>query len=336
MPKAPVQGPAWRRTHRRLRDSPKEVLEKKWAKEVLAKHDAGEGIEEDEAFSYYDFLNVMLGRKRFKVSLYMYDISDGLAERWSWLLLGHSFRGIWHTGVVVEWPEKSSEFWFGGRLFESEPGTTPFGKPLEIRPLGYTHKLRQEAWSHVAQVLSEEFTKANYDVLTHNCNHFSDKLMLFLRNDHIPEEVRSQPEMVMSTVTARALRPALNQWLGGFDKQDGRATDGSGEEARLLWEAVLPGALISFSQVEGGRPIVGEVRNRGQQACLVCSFDLGGALVARRAPRSLLVEVLRPPPPRYPEEDLPEAERLALDSAELPPPPGASTRSFLEACGWPF
>ncbi|CAE8696242.1 unnamed protein product, partial [Polarella glacialis] len=91
----------------RLVASPQNVLEKQWAAELIRKHQAdGEVLEEDETLNYYDFLNVMLGRKRFKVHLWMYDISDGFAERWSWLLLGQSFKGIWHTGVVVEWPDK--------------------------------------------------------------------------------------------------------------------------------------------------------------------------------------------------------------------------------------
>lgn len=28
------------------------------------------------------------------------------------------------------------EFWYGGRLFMSKPGTTPFGEPLEKRFMG--------------------------------------------------------------------------------------------------------------------------------------------------------------------------------------------------------
>merc|ERR1712187_928806 len=117
----------------------------------------------------------------------------------------------------VEWPEKASEFWFGGSLFESVPGTTPFGQPVETRFLGYTYKLREEVWDHLKRFLAREFSRENYDVLTHNCNHFSEKLSMFLRNDHIPDEVLLQPDMVMSTITARALRPLLNKWLGGFD-----------------------------------------------------------------------------------------------------------------------
>lgn len=240
---------------KRLVASPKDVIEKKWAAEVLQ---TGSDLEDDDVLSYYDFLNVMLGRKRFKVSLWMYDISDGVAEKWSWLLLGHNFKGIWHTGVVVEWPERSSEFWFGGNLFESKPGTTPFGEPLEKRSIGYTYKYRKEVWDHVSRVLAHEFTSANYDVLTHNCNHFSDKLAMFLKNEHIPDEVRFQPDLVMKTLTARALRPLLNRWLGTFGDDAGRSTD-SGEEARKMWEEILPGALVQFSTIEGGRPLVGKV-----------------------------------------------------------------------------
>merc|ERR1719491_742735 len=179
----------------RLVNAPKNVIEKQWAAEVLQKRKDGEGPDEDAELSYYDFLNVMLGRKKYSVELWMYDISDGAAKTWSWMLLGQQFEGIWHTGVVVTWPEKRSEFWFGGALFESEPGTTPFGQPLKKIPLGHTYKIRNEVWHMVARQFASEFTKESYDVLTHNCNHFSDKLAMFLLNDHVPDEVRKQPEM---------------------------------------------------------------------------------------------------------------------------------------------
>merc|ERR1719386_93228 len=108
------------RVCQRLVDSPKETLEKKWAQELLDQHDRGEALEdEEEVFSYYDYLNVMLGRKRFKVSIWMYDISNGKAKALSRVLLGHYFEGIWHTGVVVEWPGNVSEIWYGGRVFAS-------------------------------------------------------------------------------------------------------------------------------------------------------------------------------------------------------------------------
>ncbi|CAJ1361599.1 unnamed protein product [Effrenium voratum] len=276
----------------RLVSSPQGVLEKQWAGELL-QHAAGEEVlEEDEVLSYCDFLNVMFGRKRYKVYLWMYDISDGFAARWSWLLLGQSFKGIWHTGVVVEWPDRSSEFWFGGKVFESKPGTTPFGEPMEKRFLGHTYKKRTETWEFLTRHCASEFTRENYDVLTHNCNHFSEKLSMFLRNEHIPDEVLKQPDMVMQTITARALRPVLNRWLGGFDAQEGRATDG-GEAAQRVWESISPKSIIEFVQ-ENGRPLLGEVTDVQADFCEVDCLDLlQQAKVPSTVPRSSVTQMLR-------------------------------------------
>ena len=67
--------------------------------------------------------------------LRMYDITDGRAHSWLWLL-GPQFRAFWHTGVMVEFAEKPSEFWYGGKVFCSTPCTTPFGQPIEKRFMG--------------------------------------------------------------------------------------------------------------------------------------------------------------------------------------------------------
>lgn len=294
----------------RLVASPKPVIEKQWAAEVLEKRKAGEGPDEDAELSYYDFLNVMLGRKKFTVELWMYDISDGAAKNWSWLLLGQSFEGIWHTGVVITWPEKRSEFWYGGALFESEPGTTPFGEPIKKIKIGHTYKHRTEVWNIVARQYARDFTKDSYDVLTHNCNHFSDKLAMFLLNDHIPTEVRKQPEMVMDTFTAKALRPLLNRWLGGFEAKDGRATDG-GEAERQMWQEVLPGAIIVFSKEEGGRPLVGQVTDVLPEDCTVLCLDFWlGQAVELDLPRELVMQVIQKAPAgtMMPKHELPSQD----------------------------
>jgi hypothetical protein len=279
----------------RLVATDKNVIEKQWAQEVLKKHKAGElEHEDDHDLSYFDFLNVMLGRKKFKVELYMYDISDGIAERWSSMVLGKHFDAIWHTGLVVHWPEKSSEFWFGGSLFESEPGSTPFGVPMRKQQLGYTYKLHDEVWSIVARKFAHEFTKDSYDVLTHNCNNFSDKLNMFLMNEHIPEEVRLQPELAMNTVTGTVLRPVLNRWLGTMGDDKSRGKTDSGQEALEMWKSVQQGSLIEFSKDEGGRPQVGEVIRRYEEDCTVLSLDFWkGEGVDYDVPRDRVAKVLR-------------------------------------------
>merc|ERR1740121_1355006 len=155
-----------------------------------------------------------------------YDLTAGRAWWLSPLVFcGQHEGGIWHTGVVVH----GKEYWFGGSIFESDPGSTPFGEPTEIVELpARTMRTRGDLWSFIRQELSKEYTHSAYDVLTHNCNHFSDAVCQFLINQHIPDDVLKQPERVMTTCTARLLRPVLNQMLGGF-QHEGFSTPGDGQ-----------------------------------------------------------------------------------------------------------
>lgn len=284
----------------RLVKSQEVTMEQKWADEVLQQHSSGANVlEEDEVLNYSDFLNVMLGRKRFKVHLWMYDISNGAAERWSWLVLGQEFKGFWHTGLVVDWPGGGSEIWFGGKVFVSPPGTTPFGQPVEKRFLGHTYKNKTDAISYMSQHLCPEFKKETYDVMTRNCNHFSDKLSMHLLNEHLPDEILQQPKMIMQSTAVQALKPLLNRWLGGFGTQDGHAEgDGHGSqfgcEAETLRLANLgPCALIEFTTHEGGRLQIGRVEEILQGVCVVTSLDFWrGCDVERMVPKSRIAKVL--------------------------------------------
>ena len=65
---------------------------------------------------------------------YSYGVWEQFADQASIILGKKQFCCL--PGVVVTWPDKRSEFWFGGALFESEPGTTPFGEPLKKIKLG--------------------------------------------------------------------------------------------------------------------------------------------------------------------------------------------------------
>ena len=93
-----------------------------------------------------------------KVQLYVYDLSNGLARQLSPMLLHKqvcstaysstllSLRGqvrnflqvylqidgIWHTAIVVG----GLEYYYGGGVNQSKPGSTPFGRPLEVIDLG--------------------------------------------------------------------------------------------------------------------------------------------------------------------------------------------------------
>jgi len=117
----------------------------------------------------------------------------------------------------------------------------------------------------------DKFTKANYDVKTHNCNHFSDSLSMHLRNEHIPEEIVRQSEMILETPAAKVLQPLLNRWLGGFDVKDGQSPSTSCEREQLDSLGVL--AVVEFSKEEGGRASVGRVEDMQNGFCTVTALD---------------------------------------------------------------
>eukprot|EP00439_Symbiodinium_sp_Y106_P006252 s9832_g1.t1 len=233
---------------------PDQVMEKYWAQDILRRQAQGQlALEEDEELTYHDFLSVMLGRRRQKVYLLMYDITDGRAHSWLWLL-GPQFRAFWHTGVMVEFVEKPAEFWYGGKVFCSTPCTTPFGQPIERRFMGYTYKSREEVIHHIGIDLAHEFHKNAYDALTHNCNHFSDKLMMYLTNEHLPEEILKQPELVLNSPAVQLARPFLNRWLGEFHAKGEVASE---HPMELIQADLGPSALVSFSRREGGLGLIG-------------------------------------------------------------------------------
>lgn len=61
------------------------------------------------------------------VTLYVYDLSMGLANMYSRLFVGQHFEGIWHTGIVVF----GTEYFYGGGVCAMPPGTTPYGTPVK-------------------------------------------------------------------------------------------------------------------------------------------------------------------------------------------------------------
>ncbi|CAE7383766.1 desi1 [Symbiodinium natans] len=128
-------------------------------------------------------------RDAVEVYLYMYDISDGLAGRWT------RFKGIWHTGVVVRWPTKfpseGTQYWQGKEIYVSWAEFAGYTNPAEKRFLGYTSR----SCAGTLDFVNRQRRKSmHYHLLYHNCNHFSDALAMFLLNKHIPKDVLGQPQ----------------------------------------------------------------------------------------------------------------------------------------------
>ncbi|CAJ1351432.1 unnamed protein product [Effrenium voratum] len=157
-----------------------------------------------------DFLALCLGRQEWPVVLHLYDLSRGLASMLSPLLLHQSLEGVWHTGIVVY----GKEYYFGGDIFYDTPANTGFGVPRLVIPLGTTLRQRDELHAFIVDELKPIFNREAYDAARNNCNHFTDRVSLYLVGRHIPEEVLDQPQLLLDTALGRALRPAINRILG--------------------------------------------------------------------------------------------------------------------------
>ena len=71
-----------------------------------------------------------------KITLNVYDLSNGLAKQVSMALLGKQIEGVWHTGIVIH----GKEYYFGSGICADPVGSTPFGKPVKTLDLGTTDK----------------------------------------------------------------------------------------------------------------------------------------------------------------------------------------------------
>lgn len=92
---------------------------------------------------------------------------------------------------------------------------------LKCVHLGYTLMTVDEIVEYQNQTqigasLCEKFTKETYDVLTRNCNHYSNELAQVLCGNSIPDVITSQPMVIMDAPRMKVLVPLLNKWLGGF------------------------------------------------------------------------------------------------------------------------
>lgn len=135
-----------------------------------------------------------------EVYLYMYDVSDGLASKWTCL------KGIWHTGIVVCWPSKfpsaGTQYWLGKEVYVSWAEMTAYHEPVEKRLLGYTSRSCAGTLEFVKR---QQAKPRAYDLL------------------HIPDDVLKQPQ------EALRLYPLLTRLLSRWDMWlRARATAGGG------------------------------------------------------------------------------------------------------------
>eukprot|EP00928_Gymnodinium_smaydae_P078994 TRINITY_DN63026_c0_g1_i1.p1 TRINITY_DN63026_c0_g1~~TRINITY_DN63026_c0_g1_i1.p1 ORF type:complete len:635 (+),score=150.12 TRINITY_DN63026_c0_g1_i1:128-2032(+) len=166
-------------------------------------------IDGEERVTYSEFMAYCLGRRKQEVTLNLYDLSRGVADAASEFVVGEKLEGIWHTGLVVF----GKEYYYGKDTVYDEAGATSFGKPTRTVHLGYTLWRQQELHEYVVSELKPLFHRGTYDVITNNCNHFSDRVAMYLVGRHVPDEVLHQPKFLLQSNFVRVLRPMMNWYL---------------------------------------------------------------------------------------------------------------------------
>ncbi|CAN4115814.1 unnamed protein product [Withania somnifera] len=142
----------------------------------------------------------------YKVTLNVYDLSQGLARQLSTTFLGKAIEGIWHTGVVVY----GHEYYFGGGIQHAPAGMTPYGTPVQVVDLGVTH-VPKDVFEMYLQEISPRYTEETYSLLTHNCNNFSSEVAQFLVGATVPDYILNLPNEVTNSPMGALLMPMIQQ-----------------------------------------------------------------------------------------------------------------------------
>eukprot|EP00767_Chilomastix_cuspidata_P002939 gnl/Chilomastix_cuspidata/3063.p1 GENE.gnl/Chilomastix_cuspidata/3063~~gnl/Chilomastix_cuspidata/3063.p1 ORF type:complete len:462 (-),score=100.92 gnl/Chilomastix_cuspidata/3063:83-1468(-) len=144
------------------------------------------------------------------VTLYIYDLSDGMARTMSGTLLGRQIDAIYHTSVVVF----GLEYFYGGEgITALAPKTTPYGTPIEEIPMGETSMTKSE-WDEYILSISPRFRLEDYHFMRHNCNSFTSEACQRLVGKDIPEKIRNLPDEFMDTPLGKLVAPMIDQLMG--------------------------------------------------------------------------------------------------------------------------
>ena len=130
------------------------------------------------------------------VTLYIYDLSQGMAKGLSQMFLGKQIDAIYHTSIIY----MNKEWFYGGDgITYCEPGTTILGQPMQKKILGSTQITKELFDDYVLMMSQDEFAGSKYRLFEHNCNNFSNALANFLVGEDIPSEITNLPGEVLAT-----------------------------------------------------------------------------------------------------------------------------------------
>ena len=148
-----------------------------------------------------------------RVIVYLYDLTQGFIPELSLLLLGKQINGIWHTGICVF----GYEYYYGGGIQRTSPKKSPYGLPVKEIDFGFTMKSK-ESFEQYLKSINNEFKKENYNLLTHNCNHFTDASLMYLTGKHLPEKILKQHKEILNSPTGQLIKPIIEQVIININK----------------------------------------------------------------------------------------------------------------------
>ncbi|KAG0321396.1 hypothetical protein BGZ97_011475 [Linnemannia gamsii] len=144
-----------------------------------------------------------------RVTLLVYDLSQGMARTMSLGLVGRQIDAIYHTSVVIF----GREFFYGQGIMSAIPGTTPHGQPIERVDMGET-EIPQEVFMEFMDNMRETYTADAYHLLDNNCNNFSNDVCQFLVGKNIPDRITSLPADFLNTPFGQTMRPMIEGMFG--------------------------------------------------------------------------------------------------------------------------
>ena len=89
-----------------------------------------------------------------------------------------------------------------------------FGRPLRKLLLGHTH-VSSDVFMEFLREISPRFTPHTYNLLSHNCNTFTNEASQFLTGSKIPSYIENLPEEFLQTPLGSMLRPMIENMTPG-------------------------------------------------------------------------------------------------------------------------
>lgn len=172
----------------------------------------------------------------YTVQLNLYDLSNGMAKKFSPMFLGKEIEAIWHTGLVIY----GKEYFFGGGICEGSIADTPYGTPIRTLEYGRTNKTRKQFFDFLREI-SPKYEPEKYDLFKNNCNNFTDDCLKFLLGKGLPDHIIGLPDEFLKTPLGKLLEPGLNQMQQKMTQQ---STSMFGDEEPIKLDPNSPLKII--------------------------------------------------------------------------------------------